>query len=83
MICTPCGQQVEDGYEVLVGVEREGKLSFVWACCHRPIGDGAVYLASQECMVAWSIDHPEYREQIREAVRSRRECQLHSRSRGQ
>jgi hypothetical protein len=64
MICTPCGQPVEPNTSAIVGVEREGKLFWRWACEHNPCGDAAVILASSSCREEWLREHPEYIEDI-------------------
>lgn len=59
MICTPCGEEIGEGRSAIFGIERDGVWSFGWTCCHRPVGDVAVVLASSDCCVKWLREHPE------------------------
>jgi hypothetical protein len=63
-ICTECGLAIEPHTSVLAGIEAEGKLSFRWACDHHPVGDAAVILASNDCVVSFVAKHPEYEAEI-------------------
>jgi hypothetical protein len=60
MICTPCGQPIEEGQLAIFGIERDGKLVFGWTCCHKPVGDVAVVLGSSVCVNRWLDEHREY-----------------------
>ncbi len=33
-------------------------------CCHKPVGDVAVLLASETCMTKWLRENPEYVEAV-------------------
>jgi len=68
MICTPCGEVLEEGWSTIAGIEREGKLFFVWACVHHPVGDAAIYLGSVACARQWADKHPEYRDEIENII---------------
>jgi hypothetical protein len=72
-VCTPCGEPLEPGYSYLAGIEREGKIEFRWACDHHPIGDAAVYLASETCILKWGAEHPEYIDALRWKLLEKRE----------
>lgn len=61
MICTPCQQEVEIGMSAIFGVDRgDGTLRFGWTCCHKPVGDVAVVIASTECLEKWLREYPQY-----------------------
>jgi len=60
LICTLCGDEVPEGKKAIFGIERDGKMYFGWTCCHHPVGDVAVVLASHACMVRWIETHPEH-----------------------
>jgi hypothetical protein len=64
MLCSPCGQPIEEGQAAIYGVERNGKLEFAWCCCHRPVGDVAVIIASNKCMEKWLRENPEYFDEV-------------------
>jgi len=65
MICTPCQQPIQDGQAAIFGMDRgDGKLLFGWTCCHKPVGDVAVIIASFTCMEKWLRENPEYVEEI-------------------
>ena len=65
LICTPCGQPLEDKHSAIFGIEREGQMVFGWTCCHHPVGDVAVVLASADCALKYMAEHPEHRDAIR------------------
>lgn len=70
MICTTCGEPVDENSSVIYGVERDGKMQFGWACCHKPVGDVAVILASLTCAETWLRDHPEYMAAVSAIIRT-------------
>jgi hypothetical protein len=64
MICTPCGELVGEGQAAIYGIEIGGRLEFGWTCCHKPVGDVAVIIASASCMEKWLRENPVYVEEI-------------------
>lgn len=65
MICTPCCQEIPEGHAAIFGLDRgDGQLVFGWTCCHKPVGDVAVVLASAVCVDHWLKAHPEDADEI-------------------
>jgi hypothetical protein len=66
MICTPCGDEVPEGRSAIYGVDLGdgGRLVFGWTCCHKPVGDVAVIIASSGCLEKWLRENPEYTEDV-------------------
>ena len=62
--CSVCGSPIDDGQSVIVGIEQEGRLRFRWACQHKPVGDAAVVLSSNICVIRWLAGHQEYEGEI-------------------
>ncbi len=61
MTCSACGQRIVEGQAAIFGMDNgAGKLIFGWTCCHKPVGNVAVILASNSCMEKWLTEHPEY-----------------------
>ncbi len=64
MICGPCQQPLEEGQSAIFGIERNGRLTFGWTCCHQPVGDVAVILGSMVCTQKWLSENPQYVDEI-------------------
>lgn len=77
MICSPCGQPIENGQSAIFGIDRgDGKLLFGWTCCHKPVGDVAVILASDQCMQKWLLEHPQYADEVGKLFEAHRKAHL-------
>jgi len=76
MICSPCGQPLENGQAAIYGVECGGRLEFGWTCCHRPVGDVAVILASEACMQKWLLENPQYVDEVGKLFEAHRKAHL-------
>lgn len=69
LICTPCGEPVEEGTSFVIAEEIEGKLVWRWSCKHHPPKDSCkVILASGDCVDDYLMEHPEQMEQVAEVV---------------
>lgn len=70
MTCITCGSELEQNQSAIFAIEVEGRLQFGWTCCHHPVGDVALLLASHTCVELWLRDHPEYVDEVHELVNS-------------
>lgn len=68
MNCTTCGESIRVGARAIFGIRIAGKWLFGWTCCHRPIGDVELVLASQGCAQKWLEQNPEYSDALDQMV---------------
>lgn len=70
LICTTCGEVIAADRQAIVGVKIGPRLAFGFSCCHKPVANPEVVLASVNCAQEWCVKHPQYITEITALITS-------------